>query len=81
MLPLLVSDKSEVESSFDSWLTGPIVRCGWVTIPIASTQYSSDTMSAPVVSVYRRCTSAFHIAQHPASTIAAISQGVPNVLV
>ena len=38
MLPWLVSDRSAVESWFESLLAGAIVRWGCVTIPIASTQ-------------------------------------------
>ena len=38
ILPWLVSDSSAVESWFESLLAGAIVRSGWVTIPIASTQ-------------------------------------------
>ena len=51
MLPWLVSDSSAVESWFESLLTGAIVRSGCVTIPIANTQYRSETASAPAVSV------------------------------
>ena len=50
-LPSLVSDKSAVESWFESLLAGAIVRSGCVTIPIAITKYRRETASAPAVSV------------------------------